>query len=287
MFASSPVLKEMLSKNPSQHPIIFITDIKIHILRSLLQYIYLGEVQIEKSDLVEFMRAADAFKVKGLQHKEQRIPHTYDDTAVTPQIVGVDVDSFPEYKRPKLMDWAVMDAAPSTSKAALMDPLSYQAEFSVDTEPNETNLTAIMEKFKTYLLESTNGVEIFSEYTSQGSLGDERKEQLVQLMCDFVQRNYQNNYSQVKREVLSEVVQCMFPGTFTEPYTALAELIHHRIGNFFTVDESLPVSLMFKSIFGNQCSFKVYFSHAFRLIQVMKSTPTSSNLRFVKSVIFV
>lgn len=70
VYACSPVLRGILTKTPSKHPIIYVTDIKLHILRSIINYIYQGEVQISKTDLVSFMKAADSFQIKGLQSKK-------------------------------------------------------------------------------------------------------------------------------------------------------------------------------------------------------------------------
>lgn len=235
----------MLSKNPSQHPIIFITDIKVHILRALLQYIYLGEVQVEKSDLVEFMRAADSFKVKGLQHDEHKISETInfidDDQS---NIISMDAEELQASKRPKTEEYSIMDApAPSTSKISHMDPLNYQVEFTVDTEPPEIALAEIMEKFKSFVFEAKGGVEIFNEYSVQGVLTQERKEDLIRLMCEFLQATFPNTYSQVKREMICEAVQCLFPGIFVETYQSMAELIRRRIGN--ATEEPNSVSFFF------------------------------------------
>lgn len=49
-----------------QHPVIIINDISIEIMEGLLKYMYLGEVNIDKVQVPQFVSAAECLKIKGL-----------------------------------------------------------------------------------------------------------------------------------------------------------------------------------------------------------------------------
>ena len=64
--ACSPILKRILVRNPHQHPLIFLTGVKYQELESLVNFMYLGQVEVCQNDLDIFMRSAELFKVNGL-----------------------------------------------------------------------------------------------------------------------------------------------------------------------------------------------------------------------------
>ena len=47
----SPFLRNILVQNPHQHPIIYLTNVDMEDLESLMKFIYQGEVQIENEGL--------------------------------------------------------------------------------------------------------------------------------------------------------------------------------------------------------------------------------------------
>jgi len=64
--ASSPFFKQILIKNPHQHPLIYLKGVRYLDLSSLLEFIYLGEVKIRESDLQDFLRLSEELEVKGV-----------------------------------------------------------------------------------------------------------------------------------------------------------------------------------------------------------------------------
>ena len=52
--------------NPCQHPIIILRDVKEHDLKSLLKFMYNGEIQIAETRLAEFLKTADTLQIQGL-----------------------------------------------------------------------------------------------------------------------------------------------------------------------------------------------------------------------------
>ena len=49
-----------------KHPIIIIKEVEAKVLRALLDYIYIGETELQQDDLKKLISAAEYFKIKGL-----------------------------------------------------------------------------------------------------------------------------------------------------------------------------------------------------------------------------
>ena len=64
--ASSRVLKTILLNNPHSHPLIYLKGFKKKELQSLLQFMYLGETNINQDSINEFMEKARDLEVKDL-----------------------------------------------------------------------------------------------------------------------------------------------------------------------------------------------------------------------------
>ena len=57
----------MFEANPHPNPIIIMAnDMKFRLISNLLQFIYIGSVNIEQSELQEFMKIAEVLQIKGL-----------------------------------------------------------------------------------------------------------------------------------------------------------------------------------------------------------------------------
>ena len=56
----------LFQTNPCQHPIIILRDVKEQDLRSLLKFMYNGEIQISETRLAEFLKTADTLQIQGL-----------------------------------------------------------------------------------------------------------------------------------------------------------------------------------------------------------------------------
>ena len=65
----SQLFRDIIIQNPHPHPLIYLADCDLEDLKSLLQFIYRGEVLLEQGKLEKFMGTAKRFKVKGLGEK--------------------------------------------------------------------------------------------------------------------------------------------------------------------------------------------------------------------------
>ncbi|CAG9785405.1 unnamed protein product [Diatraea saccharalis] len=64
---ASPYLKELIKSAPCPHPILFLNQISYPILCSILEYIYSGEVVVNKDDIGELIQAGKALHIKGFE----------------------------------------------------------------------------------------------------------------------------------------------------------------------------------------------------------------------------
>ena len=68
--ACSPFFRNVLRRNPHQHPLLYLKDVKYTELLSVINFIYLGEVSVAQDELNHFLEAAQELQVKGLQSNE-------------------------------------------------------------------------------------------------------------------------------------------------------------------------------------------------------------------------
>ncbi|CAH0750054.1 unnamed protein product [Diatraea saccharalis] len=64
---ASPYLKELIKSAPCPHPILFLNQISYQTLCAILEYIYSGEVIVNKNDIGELIQAAKALHITGLE----------------------------------------------------------------------------------------------------------------------------------------------------------------------------------------------------------------------------
>ena len=72
--ACSPFFKEILRRNPHQHPLIYLKGVKFSDLGSILNFMYLGEANVAQEDLDKFLAVAEELQVKGLTQEGNSVP---------------------------------------------------------------------------------------------------------------------------------------------------------------------------------------------------------------------
>merc|ERR1712096_483791 len=64
--ACSPFFRNVLRRNPHQHPLLYLKGVKYKELLSVLNFMYMGEVNVAQEELNSFLAVAEDLKVKGL-----------------------------------------------------------------------------------------------------------------------------------------------------------------------------------------------------------------------------
>jgi len=64
--ACSPFFRSVLRRNPHQHPLLYLKGVKYKELLSVLNFMYMGEVNVAQEELNSFLSVAEDLRVKGL-----------------------------------------------------------------------------------------------------------------------------------------------------------------------------------------------------------------------------
>ncbi|XP_076058854.1 uncharacterized protein LOC143035540 isoform X6 [Oratosquilla oratoria] len=64
--ACSPYFHQLFSRLPTQHPLVYLRDVKQAELEALLEFIYRGEVSVANSELTGLIKIAESLRIKGL-----------------------------------------------------------------------------------------------------------------------------------------------------------------------------------------------------------------------------
>lgn len=72
--ACSPYFESVFKANPCKHPIVILKGISLQEMQSLLEYMYVGSVDVEEDDLENLLQVANELQIKGLVQKALNIP---------------------------------------------------------------------------------------------------------------------------------------------------------------------------------------------------------------------
>ena len=99
----SDYFSSMLERTNCKNPVIVLKDIKSEDLEALLDYMYLGEVNVRQSDLATLIKAAECLRVKGLAVPDDEPPPKKTRSGDTQSRRG-DTSSSPPAKRKRRSD---------------------------------------------------------------------------------------------------------------------------------------------------------------------------------------
>merc|ERR1712042_298008 len=68
--ACSPFFRNVLRRNPHQHPLLYLKGVKYQDLISVLNFMYNGEVNVAQEELNSFLSVAEELRVKGLTQNQ-------------------------------------------------------------------------------------------------------------------------------------------------------------------------------------------------------------------------
>jgi len=108
--ACSPFFRNILRRNPHQHPLLYLKGVKYKELLSVLDFMYQGEVNVAQEELNSFLAVAEDLRVKGLTQNNSgtsssNTDHSSKQRAPSPKIsrppAPPERDPVPPPKRPR------------------------------------------------------------------------------------------------------------------------------------------------------------------------------------------
>ncbi|XP_072750180.1 uncharacterized protein Lov isoform X2 [Anoplolepis gracilipes] len=69
----TPFFQRIFSETPCKHPVVVLKDFSNHVLSTLIDFMYGGEVKIAQEELPGLMKAAEVLQVRGLSSSERRL----------------------------------------------------------------------------------------------------------------------------------------------------------------------------------------------------------------------
>jgi len=91
--ACSPFFRSVLRRNPHQHPLLYLKGVKYQEILSVLNFMYMGEVNVAQEELNSFLAVAEELRVKGLTQNNSE--------AAKPPREAPPRDPVPPPKRPR------------------------------------------------------------------------------------------------------------------------------------------------------------------------------------------
>lgn len=84
--ACSPYFNALFLNHPEKHPIVILKDVPYADMKSLLDFMYRGEVSVDQERLTAFLRVAESLRIKGLTEVNDDKPSNTEPTPQPPQL---------------------------------------------------------------------------------------------------------------------------------------------------------------------------------------------------------
>ena len=72
--ACSPFFRNILTRNPHKNPLVYLKGVHVSDMKSVLDFMYHGEVSVSQENLNQFLSVAEDLEVKGLTQKQSSDP---------------------------------------------------------------------------------------------------------------------------------------------------------------------------------------------------------------------
>lgn len=82
--ACSPYFQALFVNHPEKHPIVILKDVPFADMKSLLDFMYRGEVSVDQERLSAFLRVAESLRIKGLTEVNDEKPSNRDQSETPP-----------------------------------------------------------------------------------------------------------------------------------------------------------------------------------------------------------
>jgi len=143
--ACSPFFRNVLKRNPHQHPLLYLKGVKYTDLQSVLNFMYHGEVNVAQDELNSFLAVAEELRVKGLtQNNGSQSAKATHSAPKSPPPSKVNArpaerDTAPPPKRPRPSPAPQLPPPP----AATQDDDDIQEVVPVKSEPRDSSSAVI------------------------------------------------------------------------------------------------------------------------------------------------
>ncbi|XP_025419203.1 zinc finger and BTB domain-containing protein 18-like isoform X2 [Sipha flava] len=150
--ACSPYFAMLLNQHFDKYPVLILKDVTYQELRSMMDYMYRGEVNITQEQLGSFLKAAESLQIKGLSESSGRSDRKLDTRknstrnispglpkkSVTPKVSDGAFD--PSMTVPPLPPQTIVPTIPNTKRRKLVQPVKNFSSLVVSpVNPSRTN----------------------------------------------------------------------------------------------------------------------------------------------------
>jgi len=272
--ACSPMFRNVLRRNPTKEPVLWLKGVKFSDLQAILTFMYNGEVNVAQDDLNSFLAVAEELKVKGLTSSNTDRPPRHVDKTRTPPpgstAAARRLAPLPGVSKPAPATTAA--AFPGTGAAARQDEDDIQEVHpSVKTEPT----AAVAEQggfsgsaSSSQQLQHMDGEEMqyqdenYDDYGQYGAEGGYEGDSSG--MADAASKG-NDEFIELMRSNSEKIEggrwKCLICSKVTQHRGNLRQ---HFVSNHFTVETNLPCQYCGRN-FKNENSLNSHVSQSHRL----------------------
>ena len=142
--ACSPFFNRILRKNHHNHPLIYLSDVNLNELKAIVNFIYLGQTNVEQDNLQRFLKVAAKFQVRGLtdnKTEEQTVTTPSKEANKSPKkIPGLNKTKQSIIQTPELQDNSMIthESQPNSSNIS-------SGDIKIEAEPVEGDPVSIFD----------------------------------------------------------------------------------------------------------------------------------------------
>ncbi|XP_065368866.1 protein tramtrack, alpha isoform isoform X1 [Calliphora vicina] len=113
--ACSPYFNALFLNHPEKHPIVILKDVPYADMKSLLDFMYRGEVSVDQERLTAFLRVAESLRIKGLTEVNDDKPSNSEPTPQPPQLQRIQPYTVQQQQRHKSHQSSSMNSSNSNN----------------------------------------------------------------------------------------------------------------------------------------------------------------------------
>ncbi|KAH8395801.1 hypothetical protein KR215_003837 [Drosophila sulfurigaster] len=172
--ACSPYFNALFVNHPEKHPIVILKDVPYSDMKSLLDFMYRGEVSVDQERLTAFLRVAESLRIKGLTEVNDDKPTAAENAPAPPQLQRIQPYLVPQQQQQRKQNANVLAA---NAAAAALQAATQQQQQQQQQQQTSLLSSALMPKRKRgrprKLSGSSNGTgNDYDEYERDGLMND-------------------------------------------------------------------------------------------------------------------